>query len=109
MLLDNIAILCVNLFLIVSSVRTKILISIINKVADKCTLCRAKIRNIEKTEEAKQRLHQERLNKKDDISVFVPTNIAVNFVQHNRCMYILLASFIALYTPLSISRINTIM
>ena len=46
---------------------------------------RAKIRNIEKTEEAKQKLHQERLNKKDDVSVFVPTNMAVNFVQHNRC------------------------
>ncbi|KAK3612404.1 hypothetical protein CHS0354_032003 [Potamilus streckersoni] len=43
-----------------------------------------KIKNIETTEEAKQRLIEERLKKKDDISVFVPTNMAVNFVQHNR-------------------------
>ena len=45
----------------------------------------AKIKNIEATEEAKQKLLQERLRKKDGPSAFVPTNMAVNFVQHNRC------------------------
>jgi len=44
----------------------------------------AKIKNIESTEEAKQKLLQERLRKKDGPSMFVPTNMAVNFVQHNR-------------------------
>jgi hypothetical protein len=44
----------------------------------------AKIRNIEATEEAKQRLMQERLKRRDQVSAFVPTNVAVNFVQHNR-------------------------
>jgi len=44
----------------------------------------AKIRNIEATEDAKQRLLREKLNKKDTPSQFVPTNMAVNFVQHNR-------------------------
>nr|CAG4650542.1 EOG090X0F7F [Sida crystallina] len=44
----------------------------------------AKIKNIEATEEAKQKLLQERLKKKDGPSLFVPTNMAVNFVQHNR-------------------------
>nr|CAG4638783.1 EOG090X0F7F [Cyclestheria hislopi] len=44
----------------------------------------AKIKNIEATEEAKQKLLQERFKKKDGPSVFVPTNMAVNFVQHNR-------------------------
>lgn len=49
---------------------------------------RAKIRNIEETEEARQRLIEERRRKKDQISEFVPTNMAVNFVQHNRCKII---------------------
>ncbi|XP_050399255.1 splicing factor C9orf78 homolog [Patella vulgata] len=45
----------------------------------------AKIKNIEATEEAKQRLIQERRRKKEnEVSDFVPTNMAVNFVQHNR-------------------------
>uniref|UniRef100_A0A224XUP7 Telomere length and silencing protein 1 homolog n=1 Tax=Panstrongylus lignarius TaxID=156445 RepID=A0A224XUP7_9HEMI len=44
----------------------------------------AKIRNIEATEEAKLKLLWERRNKKDGPSQFVPTNMAVNFVQHNR-------------------------
>lgn len=44
----------------------------------------AKIKNIEETEEAKQRLIKERMKKKEDVSEFVPTNMAVNFVQHNR-------------------------
>ena len=48
-------------------------------------LFRAKIRNIEATEEAKLKLLWERHNKKDGPSQFVPTNMAVNFVQHNRC------------------------
>lgn len=45
----------------------------------------AKIRNIEATEEAKERLLLEQKNKMDGPSHFVPTNMAVNFVQHNRC------------------------
>ncbi|GLH12321.1 Uncharacterized protein C9orf78 [Gryllus bimaculatus] len=44
----------------------------------------AKIRNIEATEEAKLKLLWERRSKKDAPSQFVPTNMAVNFVQHNR-------------------------
>lgn len=44
----------------------------------------AKIKNIEATEEAKIRLLWEQHNKKDGPSQFVPTNMAVNFVQHNR-------------------------
>ncbi|KAL3284683.1 hypothetical protein HHI36_018832 [Cryptolaemus montrouzieri] len=44
----------------------------------------AKIRNIEATEEAKLKLLRENQNKIDGPSQFVPTNIAVNFVQHNR-------------------------
>lgn len=45
----------------------------------------AKIKNIEATEEAKQKLLQDQKNRKDGPSLFVPTNMAVNFVQHNRC------------------------
>lgn len=45
----------------------------------------AKIKNIEATEEAKQKLLQDQKNKKDGPSQFVPTNMAVNFMQHNRC------------------------
>lgn len=44
----------------------------------------AKIKNIEETENAKQKIIQERMNKKEKVSDFVPTNMAVNFVQHNR-------------------------
>lgn len=44
----------------------------------------AKIRNIEATEEAKLKLLWDRHRKKDGPSQFVPTNMAVNFVQHNR-------------------------
>jgi len=46
---------------------------------------RAKIRNIEATEEAKLKLLWDRHIKKEGPSQFVPTNMAVNFVQHNRC------------------------
>ena len=49
----------------------------------------AKIKNIEETEEAKQKLIKERMTKKEDVSEFVPSNMAVNFVQHNRCKYFL--------------------
>ena len=45
----------------------------------------AKIKNIEATEEAKERLLQMQKDKADGPSHFVPTNMAVNFVQHNRC------------------------
>ncbi|XP_059146468.1 splicing factor C9orf78 homolog isoform X1 [Physella acuta] len=45
----------------------------------------AKIKNIELTEEAKQKLLEERKRQRDNMpSDFVPTNVAVNFVQHNR-------------------------
>ncbi|XP_023017863.2 splicing factor C9orf78 [Leptinotarsa decemlineata] len=44
----------------------------------------AKIKNIEATEDAKLRLLWEKQNKKDGPSQFVPTNMAVNFVHHNR-------------------------
>ena len=46
---------------------------------------RAKIRNIKATEEAKFKLSWDRHRKKDCPSQFVPTNMTVNFVQHNRC------------------------
>ena len=45
----------------------------------------AKIRNIEATEETKQKLLRDSLRQKDKPSEFVPKNMAVNFVQHNRC------------------------
>ena len=45
----------------------------------------AKIRNIEATEETKQKLLRDSMRKKDKPSEFVPKNMAVNFVQHNRC------------------------
>lgn len=44
----------------------------------------AKIKNIEATEEAKLKLLRESQNKKEGPSQFVPSNMAVNFVQHNR-------------------------
>ncbi|MBN3320143.1 TLS1 protein, partial [Atractosteus spatula] len=45
----------------------------------------AKIKNIISTEDAKAKLIAEQRNKKKDSSTsFVPTNIAVNYVQHNR-------------------------
>lgn len=48
----------------------------------------AKIKNIINTEEAKARLLAEQRNKKKDQGTsFVPTNIAVNYVQHNRCEF----------------------
>ncbi|XP_054712538.1 splicing factor C9orf78-like [Uloborus diversus] len=43
-----------------------------------------RIRNIEATEEAKLRVLRERMKKKEKSMSFVPTNMAVNFVQHNR-------------------------
>lgn len=42
------------------------------------------MKNIEETEAAKQKLWEEMRSKKDEASDFVPTNYAVNFVQHNR-------------------------
>lgn len=46
----------------------------------------AKIKNIISTEDAKAKLLAEQRNKKKDNGTsFVPTNIAVNYVQHNRC------------------------
>jgi len=49
----------------------------------------AKIKNIEATEEAKQQLIEERKRLRDNMpSAFVPTNIAVNFVQHKRFSHV---------------------
>ena len=49
-------------------------------------ISRAKITNIEATENAKHALLLEKMKKKEkEVSDFVPTNMAVNFVQHNRC------------------------
>ena len=46
----------------------------------------AKIKNIEATEDAKQKLLDERKRLRDNMpSAFVPTNVAVNFAQHKRC------------------------
>lgn len=48
----------------------------------------AKIKNIIFTEDAKAKLLAEQRNKKKDQGTsFVPTNIAVNYVQHNRCEF----------------------
>lgn len=44
----------------------------------------AKIRNIEATEEAKQRMIQEQKKKKDLPSQFVPVNFAANFAHHDK-------------------------
>jgi len=45
----------------------------------------AKIKNIEATEDAKQKLLDERKRQRDNMpSAFVPTNVAVNFAQHKR-------------------------
>ncbi|XP_005099124.1 telomere length and silencing protein 1 homolog [Aplysia californica] len=45
----------------------------------------AKIKNIEATEDAKQKLLEERKRLRENMpSAFVPNNVAVNFVQHNR-------------------------
>ncbi|XP_076321159.1 splicing factor C9orf78 isoform X1 [Tachypleus tridentatus] len=43
-----------------------------------------RIRNIEATEESKLKMLKERMAKKETGTSFVPTNMAVNFVQHNR-------------------------
>ncbi|KAL3189139.1 hypothetical protein MRX96_003274 [Rhipicephalus microplus] len=43
-----------------------------------------RIRNIEATEEAKLKLIRDRVTQKKRETSFVPTNMAVNFVQHNR-------------------------
>lgn len=56
---------------------------------------RAKIANIESTENAKQKLLIEKMRKKDhEVSAFVPTNMAANFVQHNRCKIIVFKDMI---------------
>ncbi|KFQ03907.1 Uncharacterized protein C9orf78, partial [Leptosomus discolor] len=50
-----------------------------------CSSSSAKIKNIISTEEAKAKLLAEQQNKKKDSETsFVPTNMAVNYVQHNR-------------------------
>lgn len=54
---------------------------------------RAKIKNIEATEEAKNKMIQDRLNSKESSMSFVPTNMAVNFVQHNRCEFMEITFF----------------
>lgn len=59
---------------------------------------RAKITNIEATEDAKQKLLWERMNKKEEVSAFVPTNMAVNYMQHNRCQLVVVV-VVVVYTP----------
>ena len=44
----------------------------------------AKIKNIERTEQAKRRLIEEGKSRQDSPSEFVPANMAANFVQHDR-------------------------
>uniref|UniRef100_H2YJ04 Hepatocellular carcinoma-associated antigen 59 domain-containing protein n=1 Tax=Ciona savignyi TaxID=51511 RepID=H2YJ04_CIOSA len=46
-----------------------------------------KIKNIERTEDAKQQLIAELSKKKEKRTSFVPTNMAVNYVQHKRFMH----------------------
>lgn len=53
----------------------------------------SKIKNIEATEEAKQKLLADQKSKKDLPSLFVPKNYAVNFAQHNRCNYLINLAF----------------
>ncbi|XP_033121937.1 telomere length and silencing protein 1 homolog, partial [Anneissia japonica] len=47
----------------------------------------AKIKNIELTEEAKQKHMKEQRSKKKNNTSFVPANMAVNYVQHARFLY----------------------
>ncbi|KAJ8038698.1 Telomere length and silencing protein 1-like [Holothuria leucospilota] len=47
----------------------------------------AKIKNIERTEEAKQKHIRESRQKQKNTTSFVPTNMAVNYVQHARYMH----------------------
>ena len=44
----------------------------------------AKIKNIESTEVAKQKMIDDSRNRKQQASVFVPTNMASNFMHHSR-------------------------
>lgn len=71
----------------------------------------AKIKNIIFTEEAKAKLLQEQRNKKKDHGTsFVPTNIAVNYVQHNRCKLVLveLTGYLILSGRLKAVRCNSL-
>lgn len=76
-----------NLFIdLFCSVEVSVCVCVLNCFV--CILCSAKIKNIISTEEAKAKLIAEQRNKKKDNGTsFVPTNIAVNYVQHNRCEY----------------------
>jgi Hepatocellular carcinoma-associated antigen 59 len=66
----------------------------------------AKIKNIEATEEAKQKLLWEQKNKKDGPSIMVPVNMAVNFVQHNRCKLTNGLEFDGIFEFLSLMSVN---
>lgn len=58
----------------------------------------AKIRNIEATEEAKQKMMEEQRNKKSrGPTAMVPTNIAANFMLHSRCEFLLGISSLGLH------------
>lgn len=48
----------------------------------------AKIRNIEATEEAKQKLLEDQMKKRNEPTDMVPTNMASNFMLHSRCKYL---------------------
>ena len=71
-----------------------------------CLIYRVKIKNIIATEDAKEKILLDRLNKKEGPSQFVPTNMAVNFVQHNRCKF-LLKSIIFLIVLNSVRSLQT--
>lgn len=66
----------------------------------------SKIKNIEATEEAKQKLIADQKSKKDFPSQFVPQNFAVNFVQHNRCKLMQLKTSILLIMKCNFSTVN---
>lgn len=48
-------------------------------------ICRSKFRNIEETEIAKRKVFEESRSKKTDGTTMLPTNMAADFVHHNRC------------------------
>lgn len=66
----------------------------------------SKIKNIEATEEAKQKLIADQKSKKDFPSQFVPQNFAVNFVQHNRCKLMQLKTSLLLIMKHNFSTVN---
>lgn len=52
-----------------------------------CVCPRSKFRNIEETEMAKQRILEESRSKKTEGASLLPTNMAADFMHHNRCKH----------------------